>query len=215
MAQESTGELVVRKGLLFGPIGATANAGYVIFSWFVSDNELPFPDSSLSGNDRATYLMFRELMTLLLPGVIFLGTLIFTFLAGRSLTRRVGSVGAGALTGLVAGGFGGAMGAITSLAVTFVISPAPQQAPILFGLTTMEEQIISVGWTLFGLLLDCGLGAGMGAPGDLAGLSRYRKTHPDQYQWLAYPAAPWQPLPYPCSLSRSAGLPTSRAARGV
>ncbi|HEX6542658.1 MAG TPA: hypothetical protein VF040_12945 [Ktedonobacterales bacterium] len=134
--------------------------------------------------------------TSLLGCVLFLATLALTFVAGLLTARDTGKAGSGALSGLMTGIFGSLFGSIATIVVLVVFVAPGLQAPPDVSMSLDQIQtlfvVVTVGVAVLGLLLDAGVGAGMGALGGLLG-ARSRNPNPSPL-----PPAPYgSGYPYP------------------
>lgn len=197
MSSETTTEVIFRIGLFYGSFVAAANVGSVIFWWFVAAGKLPFLSVGARLDTAQVSLLPLIVTLMMLSSTIFAATLLFSFLAGMSTSRKIGRVSPGALAGVVAGDFAGVMGAITRLAVIFVIPHFPQQSGSATFIPADPPQILGVVLAILGLALDCCLGAALGALGGLVGADRYHTMRPEPPQGPSYSEGAWSPGAYP------------------
>lgn len=161
--QEVVRRVVIRRGLLYGAIIAALDALAAIGAWLSlsPSSALPFALPGLGASDGSNYRL-TILAIGIGAGVVGLATLALPFFLGMSVYKRVRRIGAGALAGLVAGGVGGVIGALAILALTIFALMTP--ASSLYGVpySGFMPIWVSVANIVFGLVWQCGLGAGLG-----------------------------------------------------
>jgi hypothetical protein len=176
--RQTSGHPILVNGLIYGVL-------IVLIS--IATNVLDLVGVKIS--DVATSLVFT--------GVVLLVELALFFLAGRGASARTGTVGAGALAGLLAAAIAGVIGAVLSIARAVVDPGAirdaalkvnPSANPSLY--TDQFILITSIVGAVVGLLFLLGIGAGAGAIGGLLGRGRYQ---PSTYQESMYQGLPPQP----------------------
>lgn len=160
MLQAARASVGVQRGLFFGAFIAIGNLLTVIGAALLAANVVGPTSGTIQGSKSLILLTVA-----VLDGAINLVTFALLCLAGASAYRRAGRISTGAVAGLVAGALGGLVGAVGS-GVVFVISfntlsGASSGLPLATALTTTGISILS------GLILDCGVGAGLGALGAL------------------------------------------------
>ncbi len=196
MRQPSTRGQIFRNGLIFGAIIAAIGLADVFINWQLGSYNIP----ALTTTSPSTSGLLRP--SLFIGCGIFIVDIALMFVAGMLTARTTGSVGAGSLTGLVAGLAGALVGSGVGLVLVLTVIAPQIQVPEGSSFTQSQIQGIIIGGAIFGLvgglLLDSGIGAGMGALGGLVGSNRYQQTHPPQpYQESFYPGTMGQPGAYP------------------
>lgn len=166
-------------GVLFGTIIALASIANTFVQWKNGAYAATF-----QGTSGSSQISLSDTgVSSLLGCVGFLVLLALTFWAGALTVRRTGTVGSGAVAGLVAGGIGAFVGSAVSCAiiVTQVVPTLRVPAGSAFTLTQAQSLLIDVtlAGAAVGTLLDIGFGASMGALGGLAGLNSYRRLLSD------------------------------------
>jgi len=186
----------MRNGLMFGAILGAINVGGVIVQWLTGGY-----NTTSQVNGGFTSVTFADTgVPAIVSCVNFLVALALPFIAGMLAARRTGRVGDGSLAGLVTGAAGALFGGVASVVVILTLVAPSLQPPEGSVFTPSQLQDILIGGAIFGLvgglLLDSGLGAGLGALGGLVGRSSYEKANPPAYQPPFYPYAPGQPGAY-------------------
>jgi hypothetical protein len=188
---ENTRGAIVRWGLLFGGIMALLGSADAIVTILL--------EGSLAG-DLSTVRAFTTvtLASSLVSCGLNVVYLALFFVAGILTARRTGKVGAGALAGLLAGGLGKLITGTVTVTLLFLsraLFPTSRAGgiPIVPAAGTAQIVITAIG----GLVIWCGLGAGLGALGALVGQSQFRTAHPELAQPRPYASAPYPPGPYP------------------
>jgi hypothetical protein len=175
--RQTSGHPILINGLIFGVL--------VLLVSLISDG------LSLIG-----VRLTEPAIALILSGVILLVELALFFLAGRAASARTGTVGAGALAGLLAAAIAGVGGAIITV-VRVALDPAAirdaalQSNPAVNPSALTDQIIIVTGvvTALVGLLFILGVGAGAGALGGRLGRQKYQ---PASYQESMYQGLPPQ-----------------------
>ncbi len=184
MATQRTGNPIIRNSLLFGALLGLLGLGNALPQWRTGAEGVLVHTT----NGVTSVTVTDTGPSALLGCVVFLALLVLTFVAGMLTARKNGSVGSGAVTGLLVGIVGTLVGSVAHLLI-LVVGVAPNlQAPAGGPMTQSQVRTVLIGITvvgaIFGLLLTGGLGAGMGALGGLVGANGYRKV------MLSTPASP-------------------------
>ena len=182
--QQQSGNPVVRQGLIYGGLIILVSIiQYVI--QFAVGGPGAFTGQSNSGG---------------VPGlgfIVFVINLVLLFLAGMYTARQNGKVGSATLAGLIAGVVGGIFGAVI---VVIILSVIPIPTTTTSNGVQLTRSLLIVGGVIaaiFIVLLDAGLGAGIGAIGGLVGRGNYQSRNPaPSYQESMYQGIQ-QPGTYP------------------
>lgn len=200
---------VFRNGLIFGAILAALGLANTLIQVAAGAYHVVSSDTSGIGTVNVT----NSGPTALLGCVLFLATLALTFLVGLMTARGTGKVGSGSLAGLVAGIFGSLIGSIVSIVILVLFVAPGLQSPDEVSISTTQVQtlfaVVTIGAAFLGLLLDAGLGAGMGALGGLIGAntSPHRNTS-------GLPPMPQAPMPQAPGYPGNPGYPGIPAQPG-
>jgi hypothetical protein len=189
---ENTRGAIVRWGLLFGGIMALLGSTAAIVT-ILLEGSLASDPSSVRAFTAVT----------LVSGLVSCGLnvvyLALFFVAGILTARRTGNVRSGALAGLLAGGLGGLINGAVAVTLLF-LSPALFPSGSTLGIPIAPAATHIPVWivitAIVGLVIWCGVGAGLGALGALVGQSQFRAAHPELAQPRPYPSAPY-PGNYP------------------
>jgi hypothetical protein len=192
---KNTWSVIVRWGLTCGLIMALLGAAGTV-------GEGLLPGSFITGPTTPGQALSAAEIALLASCGGYLLYLALVFAAGVMTARQTGSVGSGALAGLLAGG----VSALVTGAVAVILALVFRHTPFSLGATSARHAsdtfIVSVISALIsaiaGLLIWSGLGAGLGALGALVGQRQFRAAHPELAQRRLYASAPspgYPPLP--------------------
>lgn len=199
MPPQRTGSLALRNGLIFGAILGVLGVGNTLIQWVMGAYHLMGRTtngfSSVNFNDTGA--------PSLLGCVVFLAMLALTFAAGALTAHGTGKVGSGAIAGLLTGVFGGLIGGIGSVAVIALLVAPSLSIPPDVSMTPDQVETLVVALvaalSIFVLLVEIGVGAGIGALGGLVGAQNARKTaavapgYPGYPNYPGYPGTPAQP----------------------
>ena len=172
----------LRNGLIFGAILAAVNILSVIIQWVTGSYQATA--QAASGNTTAISA------TSLLGCFTFLIALALAFIAGMKTVSTTGRVGTGAIAGLITGLVGELIGGILGVILVIALVTPHLTMPAGSNLTVGQMHAFIVGTAIaaliLGLIIDGGIGAGLGAIGGLLGKGNYRG--PEQgYQETYYP----------------------------
>ncbi len=177
----TSGQPILINGLIYGALMLSVN---------LAPSALKFIGVKVS--DASTSILVGSTVTI----AVLLIELLLLFLSGRAASSRTGTVGAGALAGVVAAIIAGIAGAVITIAQTAADPGAIRDAANLVypdgaSIPSSDQDIVIVGviGAVIGMLFLLGLGAGMGALGGLLGRQRFQ---PPTYQESMY--QPPQPL---------------------
>ncbi|PWT70472.1 MAG: hypothetical protein C5B60_12085 [Chloroflexi bacterium] len=186
----------VRNGLVFGAILAGINIISTLIQWIGGSYQAVAQAGNGSGSTLGAATLFGCLA--------FLVGLALCFLAGMNTVSRTGRLGSGAIAGLITGLVGELVGGVLGLVLVLAFVLPTLHIPSDSTLTPGQIDAIIVGSAvvalIIGLIIDGGIGAGLGYLGGLVGKNNY--TEPVQsYQESYYPpggysAAPPPPTPY-------------------
>lgn len=178
MSPQQHGQPVIHHGLAYGAFLALLSIADVGAEWWSGG----YVATTHSSSGFTTVDIADTGGSILLRCLVFLFMLALTFAAGWRTARHTGTIGSGAVAGLLVGAIGGLVGsAVTSGVIIFLVapgvhastgsSPTPAQVHALLIGTTLGAGIL-------GLILDIGMGAGMGALGGLMGAKNFRAATP-------------------------------------
>lgn len=197
--QPSARSLIWRNGLIFGGIIIVIALIDVFTGW-----KLGAYDIGAQLTPRANADPFASLVrpsALIGYGAGLVEWALY-FIAGMLTARKTGTVGSGALTGLVAAVFGALVGGAISVALVITVIAPQIQVPATSAITQSQLTAIIIGGAILGLVVGSvfggAIGAGLGALGGLVGRSSYQKANPPQaYQQSFYgaPAGGYAPPP--------------------
>jgi hypothetical protein len=181
----------VRNGLIFGAILAAVNILSVIIQW-VTGSYQSAAQAASSNTAAVSGTSFLGCLT-------FLIALALAFIAGMNTVRVTGRVGTGAIAGLITGVVGELVGGILGVILVIALVTPQLTLPAGSNLTVGQMHAVIIGTAIaaliLGLIIDGGIGAGLGAIGGLLGKSSYRG--PEQsYQETYYPGGAGQ-MGYP------------------
>lgn len=195
MPAQPQGRPALRNGLMFGAVIALLGIANTFVQW----KSGAFATTSQYTNGFTTVNVSDTGASSLLGCIVFLAMMVLTFVAGYLTARRVGRASAGAVAGLIVGIVGALVSGAVGFAVILLLVAPGLQAPAGSGWTNTQVQAALIGTTLggavLGLLLDAGIGAGLGALGGLAGVNSYRTMQAGMATF--YPSMPGQPGTYP------------------
>ncbi|MGE5335155.1 MAG: hypothetical protein ACM3N4_10680 [Nitrososphaerota archaeon] len=198
MSLQQAGHPILRNGLIFGAILGVLGAGNILIQWAAGAYHVV----AQTTNGISSVNVNSTGGTSLLGCVVFLAMLALTFAAGILASKSTGKVGTGSLAGLLTGVFGGLIGGIGNVLIMAVLVVPGLEIPAGVSLSSSQIQLLAIGIAAFaavlGLLLDTGIGAGMGALGGLIGASNARKAMPQMPPAPApytpgYPGNQWYP----------------------
>lgn len=198
MPPQRTGSQALRNGLIFGAILGVLGVGNTLLQWVAGAYHLvgytTSGGSSVNLNDSGA--------PSLLGCVVFLAMLALTFAAGALAAHGTGKVGSGAIAGLLTGVFGGLIGGIGSVVVMALLVAPSLSIPPDVSMTPDQVETLVVAIvaavSIFVLLVEMGVGAGIGALGGLVGAQNARKTavapgYPGAPNYPGYPGYPNYP----------------------
>ncbi len=164
----------VRVGLIYGLINAVIGVIVTGITFVIVSAAGP----RLASESLRAYAQ-RVLPYLLIIGAIEIlvigANLLIYFLAGRSAAAQDGSVGSGAVAGLLTAIVAGLIGIVISVALNVTgVSTSLQTSTTGTSIDAATTAIDGV----FGLVVGAGFGAGIGALGGLLGKSAYERANP-------------------------------------
>lgn len=203
MTPQKTGHPALRNGLIFGAILGALGLGNTLIQWAAGayhlagtfDRGTGFSSVSINNTGGTSFL----------GCVVFLAMLALTFIAGMLAARGTHRVGSGAIAGLLTGVFGGLISGVGSIVVMAVVVVPSLEIPANVALEPAQVGTLVVAAIIFAailmLLVDTGIGAGMGALGGLLGAKNRHEAlppAPPSYTpgypgYPAYPGMPAQP----------------------
>lgn len=163
----------VKFGAIIVALGIVSRIISVVFT-----QALGTPPAAGDPEAARAYLEKAGPTLLLLAGfgiVFFVVNVVLFLMAGRSAAKQTGTVGSGAIAGLIAGVLGGIVGAIIEIVLSAAgISTSPSSTGTVLSASALLA--ITIGAAIFGILIDAGIGAGLGALGGLMGRSAFQAT---------------------------------------
>jgi hypothetical protein len=187
----------VRNGLIFGAILAGINIISTLIQWIGGAYQAMAQAGSGSGTAFGALSLFGCLG--------FLVGLALCFLAGMTTVSRTGWLGSGAIAGLITGLVGELVGGVLGLILVLAFVLPALHIPADSTLTSGQIDALIVGsgivGLIIGLIIDGGIGAGLGYLGGLVGKNTYAgPVQGNQESYTAagggYPSAPPPPPPY-------------------
>jgi hypothetical protein len=190
----------VRNGLIFGAILAGINIISTLIQWIAGAYQAMAQAGSGSGTALGAVSLFGCLA--------FLVGLALCFLAGMTTVSRTGRLGSGAIAGLITGLVGELVGGVLGLILVLAFVLPTLHIPADSTLTSAQIDALIIGTgiaaLIIGLIIDGGIGAGLGYLGGLVGKNSYAgpvQGSQESYYATAegggYTAAPPPPPPTP------------------
>lgn len=167
MLQAARANVGVQRGLFFGAFIAAGNLIAAVTGALFSASALGVASGLFSSSSQLIALTVAAV-----AAALDLVAFALLLLAGASAYQRTGRISAGVIAGLVAGGLGGLVGALTSVIILVIsFNLLSVRYAGLSGATVITTSGVSM---VAGLLLDCGVGAGLGALGAFIRQSVFR-----------------------------------------
>lgn len=180
MTPQQTGHPALRNGLIFGAILGLLGLGNTLIQSMAGAYHLA--GTFNSGNGFSSVSINNTGATSFLGCVVFLAMLALTFVAGMLTARGTHRVGSGAVAGLLTGVFGGLISGIASVVVMAVLVVPGLAIPSDVTLSSAQVGTLVVAAEIFAsillLLVESGIGAGMGAFGGLIGAKNHHEALP-------------------------------------
>jgi hypothetical protein len=199
MPPQRTGALALRNGLIFGAILGVLGVGNTFIQWVTGAYHL----MGRTTNSFSSVNLIDTGAPSLLGCVVFLAMLALTFAAGALTAHSTGKVDSGAIAGLLTGVFGGLIGGAGSVAVMALLAAPSLSIPPDISMTPDQVETLVIGIvaavSISVLLVEMGVGAGIGALGGLIGAQNARKMaavapgYPGYPNYPGYPGTPVQP----------------------
>jgi hypothetical protein len=189
----------VRNGLVFGAILAGINIINTLIQWISGSYQAMAQTGSGSGTALGAVS--------LLGCLAFLVGLALCFLAGMTTVSQTGRLGSGAISGLITGLVGELVGGVLGLILILAFVLPTLHIPADSSMTPAQINALIIGSgivaLIIGLIIDGGIGAGLGYLGGLIGKNSYGgpvQSSQESYYPQPYPPAPQPPYSPPPQL---------------